>query len=354
MGNAVLGAAMEGLDSEGSWKDRKAMHSRKLMVLTGVAVSLGLGSSAARAEKIYWAPLGGGPIMRANLDGTGVETVLSTTEQVDDIAIDSDGGKIYWLHRGSARIVRANLDGSVIEELLFPDVAQAIALNPTGNEVYWAEPLAIRRANLDGSGVGDVVALDQSLNRKGIAYNKGDGRISWTDASTPHRIRRVFLDGTGLEQLVSPASTPSDIVVDPQGAKMYWTENGAGLLRANLDGSGVETIVEDFFTDIGTKIALDLPGGKIYWVGGFGHDTIKRANLDGSGVEDAFTGMPFATAMTIAPVLSPPADIPTVSEWGLVAMSLLMLTAGTVVFMRRRMDNAGCVLEDARQVIDHQ
>jgi len=41
---------------------------------------------------------------------------------------------------------------------------------------------------------------------------------------------------------------------------------------------------------------------------------------DGDGIDDACA-------------LSP---IPTVSEWGLVAMALLVLTAGTLVFVRRR------------------
>ena len=35
-------------------------------------------------------------------------------------------------------------------------------------------------------------------------------------------------------------------------------------------------------------------------------------------------------------VLSPPPDIPTVSEWGLIIMAVLLVTAGAVVIMRRR------------------
>lgn len=38
--------------------------------------------------------------------------------------------------------------------------------------------------------------------------------------------------------------------------------------------------------------------------------------------------------------LYPPVPIPTVSEWGLIVMTLLMLTAGTVVIRRRRDSNA--------------
>ena len=36
------------------------------------------------------------------------------------------------------------------------------------------------------------------------------------------------------------------------------------------------------------------------------------------------------------PSVCTPAGIPTVSEWGLIVMSLLVLTAGTLVYARRR------------------
>ena len=45
------------------------------------------------------------------------------------LALDLRGGKMYWTDRGTAKIQRANLDGSGVEELL----TSAVGLeNPSG------------------------------------------------------------------------------------------------------------------------------------------------------------------------------------------------------------------------------
>ena len=80
------------------------------------------------------------------------------------------------------------------------------------------------------------------------------------------------------------------------------------------------------------RIALDVAGGKMYWTDSRfqNADKIQRANLDGSEVEDLVTtGLtaPFALALDF----TPGADIPALSQWGLISMTLLMLSAGTIV-----------------------
>src|SRR5205823_6566279 len=83
---------------------------------------------------------------------------------------------------------------------------------------------------------------------------------------------------------------------------IYWTENdlfqplGRGqILRANLDGTGKELLVSGLKPDPGVGLALDVQGGKMYWVSA---DTsnpgdIRRANLDGSGQEVLIHGTSF-------------------------------------------------------------
>ena len=48
-----------------------------------------------------------------------------------------------------------------------------------------------------------------------------------------------------------------------------------------VDGTGVETFITGTYN---TNIALDTTNDKIYWANG-AYDSIHRANLDGSGVE---------------------------------------------------------------------
>lgn len=100
-------------------------------------------------------------------------------------------------------------------------------------------------------------------------------------------ILRANIDGSDIEVLVEAVSSgPGDIELDLEAGKMYWTDRDThGIHRADLDGTGVEDLVSGVDA---YGIALDVSGGKMYWTMP-GSAKILRANLDGSGVEDLVT-----------------------------------------------------------------
>ena len=158
-----------------------------------------------------------------------------------------EGGKIYWtdLERG---IFRSNLDGSNSERLVKPDVRYPgdIALDVLGGKMYWTD--------------------------------RGGGAIYWSD-----------LDGSNLETLVDVWGTAMDLALDIAGGKLYWTDSfnaddyyQGALMRANLDGSNIEVLTEDFVNRNPGTIALDLVRGKVYWID---RGSIYRADLDGKNEE---------------------------------------------------------------------
>ena len=114
---------------------------------------------------------------------------------------------------------------------------------------------------------------------------------------------------------------------------MYWTDLGTGKIqRANLDGSGMEDLVTTGVIEP-VRIALDVLARKIYWTEASPADfMISRANLDGSNTEFLIEGLTSPSGIALA---LQPAAIPTVSEWGLVAMTLTLLTVGTILMNRR-------------------
>jgi DNA-binding beta-propeller fold protein YncE len=68
------------------------------------------------SDRLLWS--GNGYIDSANLDGSGVERILSTGGAILGLDIDSEAGKIYWTNAISRSIHRADLDGSNIEDLV--------------------------------------------------------------------------------------------------------------------------------------------------------------------------------------------------------------------------------------------
>ena len=57
-------------------------------------------------------------IQRSNLDGSGVEDLVTGLEGSGGIALDVSGGKMYWTDLITEKIQRSNLDGSGVEDLV--------------------------------------------------------------------------------------------------------------------------------------------------------------------------------------------------------------------------------------------
>ncbi len=287
-----------------------------LLLVLALAVVVGVleaspGASADPGGKIYWTEVGTGKIQRANLDGSDIEDVVAgigPNSRPFNIALDVPSGKIYWTDVGKLKIQRANLNGSNVEDLVTGRNFFDIALHQSAGMMYWTEAQAImtgavRRANLDGSGV-ETLATSDITGALGIALDVDGGRVYWWHGL---QIRRAALNGSGAEGIVSTGGV-FGIALDVDAGKMYWTGDdpvlgGVGVLRANLDGSGVENLITGLVFP--GNIALDIANGKLYLTDP-GAGKVRRANLDGSGLEDLITGLdgPTGIALQLGPLWS--------------------------------------------------
>ena len=84
------------------------------------------------------------------------------------------------------------------------------------------------------------------LSSAHVVLSQPDGQIYWSNLSGLHRAN---LDGTGVEKLVeSDQRWPFSIAVDEVKEKLYWTHGwatGTRIYRSNLDGSGLEEFSGD-------------------------------------------------------------------------------------------------------------
>ncbi|MBN2243445.1 MAG: DUF5050 domain-containing protein [Acidobacteria bacterium] len=178
------------------------------------------------------------------------------------------------------RLKRLLLGASIC---LVPAMVQAQA--PT--KIYWTESYPsgthpVSKANLDGSSPQELCTSSRGFT--GVAVDPVHRKLylaGWD------KIERADLDGSNRQDLVT-SIYPEDLDLDLLAGKMYWTNytyDDATIMRANLDGSGVETLTGHLGDGcVLTGIDVDAAGGKVYWVERF-DDQIMRANLDGSGME---------------------------------------------------------------------
>ena len=326
-----VGMALDVTGGKMYWTDRDAGVVQRTnldgstteILITGLETPIGIALDGDEG-KIYWTDRDAGVVQRANLDGSNVETLVTGVRGSEGIALDVAGGKMYWTNAVSYKIQRANLDGSNIETLITGlETPVGIALDGDGGKIYWTDRDAgvVQRANLDGSNVETLITGVRGS--EGIALDVIGGKICWADAGSDvpgtGKIQRANLDGSNIETLITGLETPVGIALDGDRGKIYWTDAGSvdaltgdkipgtgAVQRANLDGSNIETIVTELKAPNTLArivlsgrvvapfgIALDMDGGKIYWMNEFRgmlpRAKIQRANLDGSNIETLVT-----------------------------------------------------------------
>jgi len=141
-----------------------------------------------------------------------------------------------------------------------------------------------------------------------LAVDEDDGYVYYTFsqsvANSEDSIRRIRIDGTGAETLLSiPSSgnTPRGITLDSELGAMYWIENagcspcpGCGscseLRRAGLDGSNATTIATIGDTRNPNKVVIDTNADRLYFTDFQYSPHISRVDSDGGNEFDVYTG----------------------------------------------------------------
>src|SRR5258708_4511079 len=104
------------------------------------------------------------------------------------------------------------------------------------------------------------------------------------------RIHSMSADGSDRKVIVTGCHLPDGIAIDVAGGHIYWTNMGVpnlddGLIeRADLDGRNRKIIVPRGGTFTPKQIQLDQKNRKLYWCDREGM-RVMRANLDGSQIE---------------------------------------------------------------------
>lgn len=250
-----------------------------------------------RNGKIYWIDIGRAKIentifettniQRANFDGSNIEDIITGFTQLSKdhepveidpellrikpvcIAIDSNTKKIYWGNWYPPYIQRANFDGSEMERVVLDREVAAIMdikLDMKMGKMYWFEfaTRVIKSADLDGTDIEEIInATDvPTLGRFRFDVAVPTRQIYWSD-TREGIIKRVFFNGHNVEDIVTELRSPTEIVLDMQSEKIYWSSRDrktdtSKIQRANLDGSNVTDILTGLRDVRG--IALDTEG----------------------------------------------------------------------------------------------
>jgi hypothetical protein len=251
----------------------------------------------AEAGHIYWTNMGvpnlnDGSIERADLDGKNRKVIVpqGITHTPKQIHIEKAAGKLYWSDREGMRVMRADLDGSQVETLVETgrgdkdqhDATRwcvGITIDPKFKKIYWTQK------GPDNAGVGRIL-------RANIDIPKGE---------TP-------ADRSDIELLFDKLPEPIDLELDLKTRVLYWTDRGDPprgntVNRAPIDKRAMpEIVIKNLMEGIG--VALDVPGNRMFVTDFAG--SVYSADLDGKNehnflyAQGNLTGIAYAEVSTNA------------------------------------------------------
>jgi hypothetical protein len=149
--NLLTGATIKRANLDGSSIDTLQSFPPGTENPRGVAIDKDAG-------KIYWTDFDGGAIRRADtIRGADPEDFLTGLDSPSGLVLNQSGGSIYWTEATTIR--RANTNGTGITTLVSSlERPVYLALDTSAGTMYWTEigiP-RIRKSALDGSNVQDV------------------------------------------------------------------------------------------------------------------------------------------------------------------------------------------------------
>jgi hypothetical protein len=263
--------------SGGRIHSANADGSDRKIIVTGCRIPDGIVVDV-EAGHIYWTNMGvpnrnDGSIERADLDGQNRVTIIGEgkTFTPKQLHLEKKSRKLYWCDREGMRVMRANLDGSSIETLVDSSNGDArpgtdltrwcvgITVDPDRGQIYWTQK------GPDDAGKG-------RLFRAKIDIPKGETAASRTDVE-------VLFDGL---------PEPIDLELDLKNRLIYWTDRGDPprgntVNRASIDADFSKHPTSDILlTHLmeGIGIALDFKDGRMFLTDLAG--TIYSAKLDGT------------------------------------------------------------------------
>ena len=261
------GGRVLSMNTDGSGKSIIADGCR---VPDGVAVD-------REAGHVYWTNMGvptqnDGSIERADFDGKNRKTIVPAggTFTPKQMQLEPKTRKLYWCDREGMRVMRANLDGSNVETLVDtsrgdprpgPDAKKwcvGITVDRAHGKIYWTQK------GPDNAGVGRIC-------RAGIEIPKGETPATRTDVE-------VLFDGL---------PEPIDLELDLEHRVLYWTDRGDPprgntVNRTVIDAPRGQAAAEIVFTHLmeGIGIALDVAGDRMFLTDLAG--SVYSARLDGT------------------------------------------------------------------------
>jgi hypothetical protein len=241
-------------------------------------------------KHVYWTNMGAhweqkdGYIERINYDGSGRQLIIQKGETTTpkQMQLDLNNQLIYWCDREGMRVMRANLDGTGITSLVISGEGPedqlderrhcvGIAIDPEAGYLYWTQ----KGPPNGGSG---------RIFRVGIDLPTGDDPAKRKD----------------LETLLKDLPEPIDLEINHLTHELFWTDRGDPprgntLNRIDMDKWDQAEILTRGLKE-GIGLAMDIENDRVFVTDLDGN--IYRSRLDGTNHTKIYGGLNLGQGFT--------------------------------------------------------
>lgn len=258
--------------------------SRTVLERTGLPDGIDICESNGR---LYWTDMGlvaenNGTVKSCELDGRDVRTIIppGSIHTPKQIIVHEPSQKLYVCDREGLRVMRCNLDGTNLETIVQTgdwrkeqDKADktkwcvGIAVSATEGKFFWTQKGPskgmqgrIFAANIDmpkgetASSRTDIQCILENLSEPiDLEYYEETATLYWTDrgelpfGNTLNRARTSVASGESIKHEIIAQNFDEAIglKLDPTTQSIFVSDMGGTVWRCNFDGSGKSVVFQD-------------------------------------------------------------------------------------------------------------
>ncbi len=209
-------------------------------IVSGIANVKGPNGLETANGLLYWPDQQLNAVKQANPDGTGVATFASASNPYD---VFGTATQIYWTSLTGNYLDTQLPNGTGYQSILGnPNIASPFAVEVTSSNLYWSRVAGsgdIYRSDLNGANAAVLIPKVYVYD-----FQVTSNYIYYADNNFPSAIRRANLDGSGITPLVTDPPYGIGLIngLCVTSDALYWSEyipgGGGGIHRANLNGTG--------------------------------------------------------------------------------------------------------------------
>ncbi len=246
-----------------------------------------LGTLTQSGRVSYYPLLPGSPAINAgSSNGTDVDSLGIQRDEFSDIGaveMNSDESVIFWADQ-NGNINRSNIDFSNVQIILrgLTDPT-SLSIDKANGKLYWLDQGGSRVSviDVDGNAASRTVVLSGLSDVSGMSVDAANGFIYVAAAGSNPRIDRYALSGGPvLQSLTAGIGRPVDVVVSADTNRLYWADQGDGVISASIRSSDLDggNVHVHTLTTNPESIAITPDGTDIYWTN-MGSDLIEKLNV---------------------------------------------------------------------------